>query len=151
MQALEGLSQSGCIWHITSIRHAPHGQETDLLIQIIGKPEELLHVSALDKPLLLLMCPKIVDVFWLVLLHSNKYNAFTDSVSTSEWIGECFGDLWSQTANHNFVIYFNRTNYGAVILCRRMTNGVFGKWKEAMHEGQVWASFIQRDWLHVVG
>lgn len=29
-------------------------------------------------------------------------------------------------------------------------NGVFGKWKETMHEGQVRASFIQGDWLHIV-
>lgn len=45
---------------------------------------------------------------------------------------------------------FNRPNLSAVIHSGGIMNGLLGKWNETVREGQVWASFIQSDWLYVV-
>ena len=45
---------------------------------------------------------------------------------------------------------FNGPNLRAVIPSAGIMNGLLGKWNEAVREGQVRASFIQRDWLYVV-
>lgn len=155
-QALEGLSQRGCIWHIASKRHALTWPGNWFYLTF-GRAESLLCVSPsvrvcnwtyLTPVLTVCHVCQIIDTFWLDLLYMQTLTVRLINLSPAEWISGWLG-INKTMQQIKFAIFY-RPNYEAVIHSCQIMNGVFGKWKETMHEGQVQTSFILSDWLHAV-